>query len=97
MKQTYFASDEKICLATDIAERELSLLSRSIMTTGTACISGYRSVRRPVCIARLPLSVASWAKRVDSYLDALEREIEFAAVKFAGRHLIHGQHYDAIN
>ncbi len=28
MKQTYFASDEKICLATDIAERELSLLSK---------------------------------------------------------------------
>ncbi len=24
---------------------------------------------------------------MDSYLDALEREIEFAAVKFAGRHL----------
>ena len=39
MKQTYFASDEKICLATDIAERELSCFPRSIMTTGTACIS----------------------------------------------------------
>ena len=88
MKQTYFASDEKICLATDIAERELSLLSKIDYDNGYSLYIGI-----PFCpttclyCSFTSYPIASWAKRVDSYLDALEREIEFAAVKFAGRHL----------
>ena len=88
MKQTYFASDEKIRLATDIAERELSLLSKIDYDNGYSLYIGI-----PFCpttclyCSFTSYPIASWAKRVDSYLDALEREIEFAAVKFAGRHL----------
>ncbi len=87
MKQTYFASDEKIRLATDIAERELSLLSKIDYDNGYSLYIGI-----PFCpttclyCSFTSIRIASWAKRVDSYLDALEREIEFAAVKFAGRH-----------
>ena len=88
MKQTYFASDEKIRLATDIAERELSLLSKIDYDNGYSLYIGI-----PFCpttclyCSFTSYPIASWVKRVDSYLDALEREIEFAAVKFAGRHL----------
>lgn len=88
MKQTYFASDEKIHLATDIAERELALLSKIDYDNGYSLYIGI-----PFCpttclyCSFTSYPIASWAKRVDSYLDALEREIEFAAVKFAGRHL----------
>ena len=84
-----FALDEKIRLATDIAERELSLLSKIDYDNGYSLYIGI-----PFCpttclyCSFTSYPIASWAKRVDSYLDALEREIEFAAVKFAGRHLI---------
>lgn len=88
MQDTYFTSDEKIELATDIAERELALLSGIDYENGYSLYIGI-----PFCpttclycsFTSYPL--ASWAKRVDSYLDALEKEIDFAAVKFAGKHL----------
>ena len=97
MKQTYFASDEKIRLATDIAERELSLLSKIDYDNGYSLYIGI-----PFCpttclyCSFTSYPIASWAKRVDSYLDALEREIEFAAVKFAGRHLHRRRYTDDI-
>lgn len=88
MKDTYYASDEKIELATDIAERELALLSKLDYENGYSLYIGI-----PFCpttclycsFTSYPL--ASWAKRVDSYLDALEKEIDYVAVKFAHKHL----------
>ncbi|MCI5874812.1 MAG: coproporphyrinogen dehydrogenase HemZ [Clostridiales bacterium] len=88
MKETYFASDEKIHLATDIAERELALLSKIDYENGYSLYIGI-----PFCpttclycsFTSYPL--VSWAKRVDEYLDALEKEIDFVAVKFAKKHL----------
>lgn len=88
MKQTYYASDEKIELSMDIAERELALLDKIDYENGYSLYIGI-----PFCpttclycsFTSYPLF--SWAKRVDEYLDALEREIDFAAVKFAGKHL----------
>lgn len=88
MKQTYYASDEKIELSMDIAERELALLDKIDYDNGYSLYIGI-----PFCpttclycsFTSYPLF--SWAKRVDEYLDALEREIDFAAVKFADKHL----------
>lgn len=88
MKETYFASDEKIRLSIDIAERELKLLSKIDYENGYSLYIGI-----PFCpttclycsFTSYPLSV--WAKRVDAYLDALEHEIDYVAVKFAGKRL----------
>ena len=88
MKETYFASDEKIRLSIDIAERELKLLSKIDYENGYSLYIGI-----PFCpttclycsFTSYPLS--AWAKRVDDYLDALEHEIDYVAVKFAGKHL----------
>lgn len=88
MEDTYYASDEKIELSMDIAERELALLSKIDYENGYSLYIGI-----PFCpttclycsFTSYPL--VSWAKRVDSYLDALEKEIDFVAVKFAHKHL----------
>lgn len=88
MKETYFTSDEKIELSIDIAERELALLSGIDYENGYSLYIGI-----PFCpttclycsFTSYPL--ASWAKRVDSYLDALEKELDFVAVKFGRKHL----------
>ncbi len=88
MKETYFASDEKIRLSIDIAERELKLLSKIDYENGYSLYIGI-----PFCpttclycsFTSYPLS--AWAKRVDAYLDALEHEIDYVAVKFAGKRL----------
>lgn len=88
MKETYLASDEKIRLSIDIAERELKLLSKIDYENGYSLYIGI-----PFCpttclycsFTSYPLS--AWAKRVDAYLDALEHEIDYVAVKFAGKRL----------
>lgn len=88
MRRTYFASEEKISLSMDIAERELALLSKIDYENGYSLYIGI-----PFCpttclycsFTSYPLF--SWAKRVDAYLDALEKEIQFVAVKFARKRL----------
>ncbi len=80
MKETYLASDEKIRLSIDIAERELKLLSKIDYENGYSLYIGI-----PFCpttclycsFTSYPLS--AWAKRVDAYLDALEYEIDYVA------------------
>lgn len=88
MKETYLASDEKIRLSIDIAKRELKLLSKIDYENGYSLYIGI-----PFCpttclycsFTSYPLS--AWAKWVDAYLDALEHEIDYVAVKFAGKRL----------
>ncbi len=88
MKETYFASDEKIELSMDIAERELKLLQKIDYENGYSLYIGI-----PFCpttclycsFTSYPLS--AWRKQVDAYLDALEKEIEFVAVKFYHKRL----------
>ncbi len=83
MKETYFASDEKIDLSIDIAERELKLLQKIDYENGYSLYIGI-----PFCpttclycsFTSYPLS--AWRKKVDAYLDALEKEIQFVSVKF---------------
>ena len=83
MKDTYFASDEKIDLSIDIAERELKLLQKIDYENGYSLYIGI-----PFCpttclycsFTSYPLSM--WRNQVDAYLDALEKEIQFVSVKF---------------
>lgn len=88
MKQTYLASDEKIQLAIDIAERERALLSRIDYENGYSLYVGI-----PFCpstclycsFTSYPL--ASWKGKVDTYLDALEKELDYVAENFSGKTL----------
>ena len=80
MKESYFASDEKIELSIDVAKRELKLLSRIDYEDGYSLYIGI-----PFCPSTcLYCSFASypvekWKARVDEYLDALCREIRATA------------------
>lgn len=83
MKETYFATDEKIKLSIAIAKREKELLSKIDYKNGYSLYIGI-----PFCpstclycsFTSYPLAL--WSKQVDAYLDALEKEIEFTAQKF---------------
>jgi oxygen-independent coproporphyrinogen-3 oxidase len=88
MKDTYYASDEKIDLSIRIAKRELELLHKLDYENGYSLYIGI-----PFCpstclycsFTSYPLGV--WKERMDDYLTALEKEIDFTAVKFAHKKL----------
>lgn len=88
MENTYYCSDGKIELALDIAERELALLRKLDYENGYSLYIGI-----PFCpstclycsFTSYPLSL--WKDRMDDYLDALEKEIDFTAVKCKDRKL----------
>jgi oxygen-independent coproporphyrinogen-3 oxidase len=88
MKETYLASDEKIALSIEIAKRERELLKQIDYENGYSLYIGI-----PFCpstclycsFTSYPLSV--WKHQVDSYLDALEKEIDFTAQRFYHKQL----------
>lgn len=88
MKETYFASDEKIKLSIEIAERELALLKKLDYEEGYSLYIGI-----PFCpttclyCSFTSYSLAAWKNRMDEYLDALEKELDYTAVKFAHKKL----------
>lgn len=88
MKQQYHASDEKIALSIDIAKRERALLSKLDYKDGYSLYIGI-----PFCpstclycsFTSYPLG--AWKDKVDTYLDALERELDYAKETFGGKKL----------
>ena len=80
MKETYYCSDEKIQLSTEIAKWEQKLLSTLDYKDGYSLYVGI-----PFCpstclycsFTSYPLGV--WKKRVDEYLDALCKELDYIA------------------
>lgn len=88
MKQTYFASDEKIALCLEVAKNEQKLLERIDYENGFSLYVGI-----PFCpstclycsFTSYPISV--WKNRIQDYLDALEKEIRFTASMSAGKKL----------
>lgn len=88
MREQYHASDEKIALAVDIAKRERALLSKLDYKEGFSLYIGI-----PFCpstclycsFTSYPLS--AWSHRVDEYLDALERELDYAKDAFGCKKL----------
>ena len=88
MKDTYFASDEKIELATDIAERENAILKKIDYDNGYSLYIGI-----PFCpttcsyCSFTSYPVAKWQDRMDEYVDALLKELAFIAEVSKEKHL----------
>lgn len=80
MKDTYYISDDKGCLSLDIARRERELLSGIHYKDGYSLYIGI-----PFCpttclyCSFTSYPICTWKKRVDEYLDAVEKEITFTA------------------
>lgn len=83
MKETYYTSEEKTALSIEIAKRELELLHKLDYENGYSLYIGI-----PFCpstclycsFTSYPLGI--WKDRMDDYLTALEKEIDFVATKF---------------
>lgn len=80
MQETYFISEEKGHLSIDIAEREREILSALHYENGYSLYIGI-----PFCpttclyCSFTSFPIASWKGRIEEYLGALEKEIEFTA------------------
>jgi len=80
MKDTYLLNDEKAKLSIEIADRELQILSAVNYQNGYSIYIGI-----PFCpttclycsFTSYPIGV--WKTKVEDYLDALEKEIDFVA------------------
>ena len=80
MEETYYCSEEKIQLSTEIAKWEMKLLSQLDYKDGYSLYVGI-----PFCpstclycsFTSYPL--VKWEKRVDDYLDALCKELDYIA------------------
>ncbi len=86
MKDTYFISDNKGSLSLDIAKREQELLSKIHYKDGYSLYIGI-----PFCpttclyCSFTSYPICAWKARVDEYLDALEKEIEFVAKAYKSK------------
>lgn len=85
MKSVYLCSDEKISLATSVAHREHEVL-QGLNDGGFSLYVGI-----PFCpttclyCSFTSYPIASWSGRVDEYLTALKREIDFFSDYYRGR------------
>lgn len=80
MKDTYFSSDKKTDLSIEIAERELELLKKIDYENGYSLYIGIPfcpSICLYCSFSSSPLGL--WSDKVDEYLEALEKEIDFTA------------------
>ena len=86
MKETYFAGDDKIALSVEIAERERELLSQISYENGYSLYVGI-----PFCpttclyCSFTSYPIGKWEKRMDEYLGALFRELEYTADRMKGK------------
>ena len=86
MKETYFAGDDKIAPSVEIAERERELLSRISYENGYSLYVGI-----PFCpttclyCSFTSYPIGKWEKRMDEYLGALFRELEYTADRMKGK------------
>lgn len=88
MKSTYFASDAKIDLAIEVAERERGILDTIDYENGYSMYIGI-----PFCpttcaycsFTSYPLT--RWKDRVDEYLDCIEKELDFTTSAVDTKHL----------
>ncbi len=80
MKETYFASDEKISLSIEVAKREREVLSGIDYENGYSLYIGI-----PFCPSTClycsftSYPIAQWKNRIGDYLDVLEKEICWTA------------------
>ncbi|MCI9137352.1 MAG: coproporphyrinogen dehydrogenase HemZ [Lachnospiraceae bacterium] len=80
MTETYLASEQKIDLSIEIAKREMELLRQIDYQNGYSLYVGIPfcpSICSYCSFSSSP--IGAWEERVDDYLTALEREIDFTA------------------
>lgn len=88
LKEVYLISDEKMELACDIAGREKALLDTVNYDNGYSLYIGI-----PFCpttclyCSFTSFPIAAWRKRVDEYLEAVFKEIDYVKEAFKGRTL----------
>lgn len=88
MQETYYTSDEKVTLATEIAHREKLLIDRLNSRDGYSLYVGI-----PFCPTRCmycsftSYPISKYSDRVDKYLEALKRELDLIAENYEGRQL----------
>ncbi len=88
MQEVYLCSEEKTQLSIDIAKRELAIMEQIDYEDGYSLYVGI-----PFCpstclycsFTSYPLGL--WKDKVDAYLDALEKEIDYVAEAFRDRTL----------
>ncbi|TCL60110.1 oxygen-independent coproporphyrinogen-3 oxidase [Kineothrix alysoides] len=86
MQDTYFISEEKGTLSIDIAKRERELLSSLHYKDGYSLYIGI-----PFCpttclyCSFTSYPICTWKKRVDDYLEALEKEMAFTAAALSDK------------
>ncbi len=89
MREEYLVSAEKAALAAGISERELRVLGELESGSDGPGYSLYVGI--PFCPTRClycsftSYPIAGWAHRVDAYLDAVLKELDWTAARFAGR------------
>lgn len=88
MKETYLTSDAKVDLSIEIAKRERELLSDIDCTHGYSLYVGI-----PFCpttclyCSFTSFPIGMWEKRMDEYLTALFKEMDYVAETMKGRRL----------
>lgn len=88
MKEAYLTDDSKINLSVEIASREISLLSEIDFERGYSLYIGI-----PFCpttcfyCSFTSYPISQWEKRMDLYLEALFREMEYTSKRMKGRTL----------
>ncbi len=88
MADTYLASEQKTDLSIEIAEREMELLGQLDYKDGFSLYVGIPfcpSICSYCSFSSSPIGI--WEDKVEHYLDALEREIDFTAKMCAERKL----------
>lgn len=88
LKDNYFVSEEKIALAIDIARREKELLRQIDYRDGYSLYIGI-----PFCpttclyCSFTSYPIGSYGKKADAYVDAVLKEMDYAAEKFKDKKL----------
>jgi oxygen-independent coproporphyrinogen-3 oxidase len=88
MQDTYYTSPEKTALSIEIAGRERRILQDINFKDGYSLYVGIPfcpSICLYCSFSSSPIHL--WKDKVDQYLDALEREIDYASDAFAGKEL----------
>ncbi len=89
MKETYLTSQEKIDLSLEVSHKEHELLSKIDYDNGYSVYIGI-----PFCPSTClycsftSYPIGLWTKKLDDYIDALEKEMAFTAEACKGKSLI---------
>lgn len=89
MEHEYLCSKEKIDISIDIAKRERKLLHEMDYMNGYSLYIGIPFCPSTCLYCSFPsFSAEKFADRIDSYLDALEKEVRYGAGCFSNKKLV---------